>query len=134
MAQRSGDPAGGVLGIPRPVRRADALLQVGDDLAGNRHKLMDECTRVKADAIKAGALQSNRVTAVKAADDLHKDAMTKITAILFLKRATTCSWWRAKRGTITIYERDSVVPIRSEIPNATVRPQHLAASSPFAGK
>jgi hypothetical protein len=35
---------------------------------------------------------------------------------------------------ITIYARDSAVPIRSEILNATVRPQHLAASSPFAGK
>jgi len=50
----------------------------------NRHKLMDECNRIKSDAIKAGALQSNRVvvTAVKAADDLHKEAMTKANAIL----------------------------------------------------
>jgi hypothetical protein len=45
----------------------------------NRHKLMEECNRIKSDAIKAGALQSNRVvvTAVKATDDLPKDAMTQ---------------------------------------------------------
>jgi hypothetical protein len=56
----------------------------------NRHKLMEECNRIKSDAIKAGALQSNRVvvTAVKAADDLHKDAMAQANAILldFIER------------------------------------------------
>jgi hypothetical protein len=35
MTQRAGDPAGSVFGIPRPVPRADALLQVGDDLAAD---------------------------------------------------------------------------------------------------
>src|SRR6202521_5086696 len=35
MTQRAGDPAGGVLRAPRPVPRADALLQVGDDLGGD---------------------------------------------------------------------------------------------------
>jgi hypothetical protein len=56
----------------------------------NRHKLQDECNRIKSNAIKAGALQGNRVivTAVKAADDLHKDAMTQANAILldFIER------------------------------------------------
>ncbi len=56
----------------------------------NRHKLMDEVNRIKSDAIKAGALQGNRVivTAVTAADVLHKDAMTQATAILldFIER------------------------------------------------
>jgi hypothetical protein len=35
MTKRAGDPAGGVFGVPRPVPRADALLQIGDDLAGD---------------------------------------------------------------------------------------------------
>ena len=51
---------------------------------------MEECNRVKSEAAKAGALQSNRVVvmAAKAADDLHKDAMTQATAILldFIER------------------------------------------------
>ena len=50
----------------------------------SRHKLMEEVNRIKADAIKAGALHSNRVvvTAVKAADDVHKAAMEQAHAIL----------------------------------------------------
>jgi hypothetical protein len=35
MTQRAGDPAGGVVRIPRPVPGANALLQIGDDLAGD---------------------------------------------------------------------------------------------------
>src|ERR1700681_3362775 len=35
MTQRAGNPAGGVLRAPWPVPRANALLQVGDDLAGD---------------------------------------------------------------------------------------------------
>jgi hypothetical protein len=35
MTQRPGDLAGGVVGAPRPVPGANALLQVGDDLAGD---------------------------------------------------------------------------------------------------
>ena len=35
MTQRPGDPAGGMLGVPRPVPRAHALLKIGDDLAGD---------------------------------------------------------------------------------------------------
>jgi hypothetical protein len=56
----------------------------------HRHKLMEVCNQIKSDAIKAGALESNGVvvTAVKAADDLHKEAMTQATAILldFIER------------------------------------------------
>src|SRR5262245_21150284 len=49
------------------------------------HKAMDECNRIKSDAAKAGALQSNRVivTVAKAADALHQDAMKQATPILF---------------------------------------------------
>jgi hypothetical protein len=54
------------------------------------HKVIDECNRVKSDAIKAGALQSSRVivTVAKAADTLHQDAMTQATPILldFIER------------------------------------------------
>jgi hypothetical protein len=48
------------------------------------HKVIDECNRVKSDAIKAGALQSSRVivTVAKAADTLHQDAMKQATPIL----------------------------------------------------
>jgi len=35
MTQRAGDPAGGMVGVPRLVPWADALLQVGDNLAGD---------------------------------------------------------------------------------------------------
>jgi hypothetical protein len=56
----------------------------------HRHKLIDEINRIKSDAIKAGGLQSNRVvvTAVKAADDLHKNAITQANTILldFIER------------------------------------------------
>ena len=50
----------------------------------HRHKLMEQCNLIKSDAIKAGALQSSRVVvlAMKAADDLHKEAMTQASAIL----------------------------------------------------
>ena len=50
----------------------------------HRHKLMEQCNLIKSDAIKAGTFQSNRVVvmAIKAADDLHKEAMTQATAIL----------------------------------------------------
>jgi hypothetical protein len=50
-----------------------------------RHKLIEKCNHIKSDAAKVGALQSNRVVvaAVKAADDLHKTAMTEATKILF---------------------------------------------------
>jgi hypothetical protein len=50
----------------------------------SRHKLMEECNRIKSEAVKAGALQGSRVVvmAVKAADDLHKVAMTQAAAIL----------------------------------------------------
>jgi hypothetical protein len=56
----------------------------------SRHKLMEEVNRIKGHAIKAGALQSNRVvvTAMKAADDVHKPAMEQAHAILldFIER------------------------------------------------
>jgi hypothetical protein len=56
----------------------------------SRHKLMEEVSRVKSDAIKAGALQGNRVvvTAIKAADDVHKVAMEQANTILldFIER------------------------------------------------
>jgi hypothetical protein len=35
MAKRAGDFAGGVLGVPRPVPRAHALLKVGNDAVGD---------------------------------------------------------------------------------------------------
>jgi hypothetical protein len=54
------------------------------------HKAMEECNRIKSDAIKAGALQSNRViaTVAKAADTLHQDAMKQATPVLldFIER------------------------------------------------
>jgi hypothetical protein len=56
----------------------------------SRQRLMEEVNRIKSDAIKAGALQSNRVvvTAVKAADDVDKAAMEQAHAILldFIER------------------------------------------------
>jgi hypothetical protein len=50
-----------------------------------RHKVMDECNRIKTDAIKAGALQSNRVIVAVAqvADTIHKQAMEQAKPILF---------------------------------------------------
>jgi hypothetical protein len=50
----------------------------------SRHKLMELVNQIKSDAIKAGALQSNRVivTAVKAADDIHKGASEKAHVIV----------------------------------------------------
>jgi hypothetical protein len=58
-----------------------ALSQLMHD---SRHKLMDECNRIKSDAIKVGALQSSRVilTAAKAADTLHQEAMRQAAPIL----------------------------------------------------
>ena len=35
MAERAGDPASGVLGVPWPHPGAGALLQVGDDFVGD---------------------------------------------------------------------------------------------------
>jgi hypothetical protein len=51
----------------------------------SRHKLMDECNHIKSEAIKAGALRSNRLisTVVQAADQLHKEAMDQAVPILF---------------------------------------------------
>jgi hypothetical protein len=55
-----------------------------------RHKVLDECNRIKADAIKVGALQSNRVivTVGKAADTIHQQAMEQAKPILldFIER------------------------------------------------
>lgn len=59
----------------------------------SRHKLIAELNRIKSDAIKAGALQSNRVvvTAVSAADNMHKEAMEQAHSILldFIERMQT---------------------------------------------
>jgi hypothetical protein len=56
----------------------------------SRHKLMDQVSRIKGDAIKAGALQSNHVivTAISAADTIHKEAMEQAHTILldFIER------------------------------------------------
>ncbi|UPK00506.1 hypothetical protein [Bradyrhizobium sp. 170] len=56
----------------------------------SRHKLMDQVNRIKGDAIKAGALQSNGVivTAISAADAIHKEAMEQAHTILlnFIER------------------------------------------------
>jgi hypothetical protein len=69
----------------------------------SRHKLMDECNRIKSEAIKAGALRSNRLisTVVKAADQLHKQAMDQALPVLldFIERmqlapAQITSWAR----------------------------------------
>lgn len=53
-------------------------------------KVLDECNRIKADAIKAGALQSNRVIIIvaTAADAIHNDAMAQAKPILldFIER------------------------------------------------
>lgn len=51
----------------------------------HRHKLIDQVNAIKSDAIKLGALQSNRliIACVKAADALHQDAMKQAAAILF---------------------------------------------------
>ena len=50
----------------------------------SRHKLMERVNQIKSDAIKAGALHSNRVvvTAIKAADDVHKEAAEEAHAIV----------------------------------------------------
>ncbi|WP_315762029.1 hypothetical protein [Bradyrhizobium sp. SZCCHNS2005] len=56
----------------------------------SRHKLLAEVNQIKSDAIKNGALQSNRVVvaAVKAADDIHKEAAEQANAMLldFIER------------------------------------------------
>jgi predicted nucleotide-binding protein len=56
----------------------------------SRHQLMAEVNRIKGDAIKLGALQSSRVvvTAIKAADDIHKAAVGQAQSILldFIQR------------------------------------------------
>jgi nucleoside phosphorylase len=70
---------------------------------GHRHRLMEQCALIKSDAAKRGALGGNRVIvmAVRAADDLHKEAMTEASAILLdyvgrMKRppAEIISWAR----------------------------------------
>jgi hypothetical protein len=50
----------------------------------HRHKLMEQCNLIKSDAVKSGALHSSRVVvmAIKAADDLHKEAITQASTIL----------------------------------------------------
>ena len=50
----------------------------------HRHELMAKCNLIKSDAVKVGALHSSRVVvmAIKAADDLHKEAMTQASTIL----------------------------------------------------
>jgi hypothetical protein len=50
----------------------------------SRHKLRADVNRIKSDAIKAGALQSNGVvvTAITAADDVHRAAIEQAHAIL----------------------------------------------------
>ena len=50
----------------------------------HRHELMAKCNLIKSDAVKIGALHGNRVVvmAMKAADDLHKEAMTQASTIL----------------------------------------------------
>src|SRR5258708_38419701 len=54
------------------------------------HQVMDECNRVKAEAIKVGALQSSRViiAVAKAADTIHRHAMEQARPILldFIER------------------------------------------------
>jgi uncharacterized protein (TIGR02391 family) len=54
------------------------------------HKAIDECNRIKSDAIKAGALQSNRVivTIAKAADTIQQHAMDQAKPMLldFIER------------------------------------------------
>jgi len=56
----------------------------------SRHKLIEDVSRIKSDAIKAGSLSGNRVivTAVKAADGVHKAAMEQANTILldFIER------------------------------------------------
>lgn len=55
-----------------------------------RHKVLEEANRIKADAIKVGALRSNRVivTVAKAADVIHQHAMEQTKPILldFMER------------------------------------------------
>jgi len=55
-----------------------------------RHKVLEEANRIKADAIKVGAFQSNRVivTVAKAADAIHQNAMEQAKPILldFIER------------------------------------------------
>ena len=45
-----------------------------------RRELMEKCNLIKSDAAKIGVLHSDRVvvTAIKAAGDLHKEAMTNL--------------------------------------------------------
>src|SRR5437879_2417281 len=56
----------------------------------SRHKIMEDVNRIKSDAIKAGALNGDRVvvTAITAADDVHKKAMDQAHTILldFIER------------------------------------------------
>ena len=51
----------------------------------SRHKLLDECNGIKSQAAMAGALQSNRIiiSAAKAADTLHQEAMKQSAPMLF---------------------------------------------------
>jgi hypothetical protein len=71
-------------GFERPIKgdldRALSLL-----MHEHRHKVLDQVNNIKAQAVKAGSLRSNRliVTCFKAADELHQEAMKQATAILF---------------------------------------------------
>jgi hypothetical protein len=68
-----------------PPTKGDIDRALSNLMHENRHKLLEECNRIKSEAAKVGALQGNRVivSAVEAADHLHKDAMTEATRILF---------------------------------------------------
>jgi hypothetical protein len=65
--------------------KGDLDRTLSDLMHTNRHKLLDECNRIKSEAATVGALHGNRVivSAIKAADDLHKDAMGQASGILF---------------------------------------------------
>jgi hypothetical protein len=56
----------------------------------SRHKLLDECNNIKSHAAMAGALRSNRIiiSATKAADTLHQEAMKQAAPMLldFIER------------------------------------------------
>jgi hypothetical protein len=78
-----------VMAFERPIKgdldRALSLL-----MHEHRHRLTDQVNNIKADAIKAGSLQSNRlvITCAKAADALHQEAMKQAASILldFIER------------------------------------------------
>jgi nucleoside phosphorylase len=68
-----------------------------------RDKLLDQHSRITSDAVKAGSLQGNRViiTAAKAADTIHLEAMNEARSVLFdfiqrmqLDPAKVTSWAR----------------------------------------